>query len=285
MRSLLCLLPALLLTACSSAETNDGRGSDAEPTDPGAIVYDNCVDYATRRCQASEGCCQQAYGEFEFEGCLTWFKRDVCHPAADAVTAGRATFDESAVEDCLAAHAEELAICTPTWKQTIQLRKRIYAACRIIDGKSKLGSGCSVSATCQNVEGDATVVCSPRNVCEKIEVLGEGAECPFPSGAMSVCDDGLTCDAAGLGTTGHCVRAPASGDPCDPTSLESIECGLGSYCDVDSATCKVAENMGGPGCAQSTECVSFDCNRSANTCEAAYPVVQRVTCVGPSDTP
>ncbi|HYP90090.1 MAG TPA: hypothetical protein VEQ59_18095, partial [Polyangiaceae bacterium] len=103
--------------------------------------------------------------------------------------------------------------------------------------------------------------------------------------AVSVCDEGLTCDAPGLGAAGQCVKAPAPGDPCDPSLLESTACGLGSYCDTDSATCKLTVNLGGPGCAQSTECVSFDCDRGRNSCAAAYPVIQRVTCVGPAEAP
>jgi hypothetical protein len=279
------LTPLLLVLAgCVSSGTGGDDDDSNGATAPDTRVYDNCVDYAERRCAQAQACCQQAYGAFEHEGCVTWFKRDVCHPAADAVAAGRATFDESAVEDCLAAHAEELEICTPTWAQTLELRKRVYAACRIVDGKSELGSGCSVAATCKTPEGNATVVCN-QSVCEKIEILGEGAECPFPSGAVSVCDEGLTCDAPGLGAAGHCVKAPALGDACDPGLLESTACGLGSYCDADSATCKLTVNLGGPGCSQSTECVSFDCDRGRNSCAAAYPVVQRVTCVGPAEAP
>ncbi|HEX2873559.1 MAG TPA: hypothetical protein VHP33_20010 [Polyangiaceae bacterium] len=62
--------------------------------------------------------------------------------------------------------------------------------------------------------------------------------------------------------------------------LEGTGCGLGSFCDPESATCKIAENLGGNGCGQSTECVSFECNRLANECAPAPAVLSRDTCLG-----
>jgi len=281
MRRLAPLLLGLVIAACSSSATDvDG----ANPSPPDTRVFDECVDFATRLCRDSQSCCQRAHGGFSLEGCVASFERDVCQPGADAVMAGRATFDESAVDECLAAHAEAHAVCVPTWKQTIALRKRIYAACRVIDGSSEPGRGCSIAATCRRPAGNATVECI-KNVCQKIEILEQGAECPFPSGSVSVCDDGLTCDAPGLGATGHCIAAPATGDTCDSSALESTECGLGSYCDAETAACKLAENLGGSGCAQSTECVSFECDRIDDTCAAAPAVLSRETCLGRPPAP
>jgi len=283
MRSLRLVLSGLLLVACSSAPTGD-PGGDGDAPAPDVGVYDHCVDFATRLCEDSEACCRQAYADFDPEACLTTFKRDVCRPGADAVTAGRATFHEDAVEDCLAAHAEAHRVCVPTWRETLELRKRIYAACRVIDGVTPPGRGCSISATCKHPDGVASVQCV-KSVCQEIAVLSEGAACAFPSGSVSVCDEGLTCDAPGLGATGHCVKAPATGDPCDASSLESTACGLGSYCDGASETCKVAENRGGPSCVQGTECVSFQCDRFTNECAAAPAVVTREQCLGAPDAP
>jgi len=280
MRSLSLAPFALVVAACSSSPTDAEPG----PTPLDTSVYDNCVDFATRLCQDSEGCCRTAYDGFDLDGCVSTFKRDVCRPGADAVMAGRATFDEGAVDECLAAHAAAHEICTPSWAQTIELRKRIYAACRVIDGTSKPGSGCSIAATCKHPDGAASVACI-KNVCQTIEILGPDAECPFPSGPVSVCDGGLTCDAPGLGTTGHCVAAPRAGEACDSSTLESAACGLGSYCDPDSSTCRLAENFGGNGCAQGTECVSFECDRIADTCAPAPAVLSRTECLGAPDTP
>jgi hypothetical protein len=100
-----------------------------------------------------------------------------------------------------------------------------------------------------------------------------------------VCDDGLACDAPGLGASGHCVKAVAAGASCDASVLEGTDCGLGRFCDPDTAECKVASNAGGSGCSQSNECVSFDCDRIANECAPAPAVLSRETCLGAAASP
>ncbi len=277
MRSSPFVLLALGVVACSSAPTSDA--ADKTPTMPDTTVFDNCVDFATRLCADAESCCRSTYGDFSADGCLATFKREVCRPGADAVTAGKATFNEGAVEDCLAAHAAAHAVCVPTWKQTIELRKKIYSACRVLDGTAEPGRGCGIATTCKHPPGTATAECV-KNVCRVIEILPEGAECPFPSGSVSVCDDGLTCDAPGLGTLGHCIEAIAAGASCDASVLEGTDCGLGSFCDPETARCQPASNVGGMGCAQSNECVSFECDRLANECAAAPAVLSEDTCLG-----
>jgi hypothetical protein len=247
---------------------------------PDTSVFDACVGFAERLCADAQGCCQSAHGEFSLEDCIESFRRDVCRPGADAVTAGRATFDADSVEPCLAAHAQAHEVCMPTWAQTLELRREIYTACRVIDGLSPPGAGCSRSATCKRPEGTGTSECV-KNSCVEVELLPEGATCPFPDGSVSVCDIGLTCDSPGQGAEGVCVPSIGTGEACDGSKLESTACGLGNYCDLESATCKVTENMGGEGCAQSTECVSFDCDRLANECSPAPAVISRETCVGP----
>lgn len=263
--------------ACSSAALDESHAP--EPSPPGAGVFDACVDFAIRLCADAEGCCRQAHGGFDPSACVESFEREVCRPGADAVAAGLATFDDDLVEDCLAAHAEAHRVCVPTWAETLELRKRIYAACRVIDGVAEPGSPCALSANCKRPPGHATAECV-RNTCRALEVLPEGAACPFPDGSVSVCDAGLTCDAAGPGEQGTCVDAIPTGEACNGLVLESTACGLGSYCDPLSSTCRLASNAGGSGCAQSTECLSFDCDRLADVCAPAPAVVGRDTCLG-----
>jgi hypothetical protein len=100
-----------------------------------------------------------------------------------------------------------------------------------------------------------------------------------------VCDEGLTCDAPGLETEGHCVKVIAIGEACAGGMLEGTECGLGNYCDQQTSQCKLTENLGGNGCGQSTECVSFDCDRTAHECAPAPAVISRDTCLGPAPQP
>ncbi len=208
MRSFPSLVLALCIAACSSAPTTDPAAKT--PTGLDTTVFDKCVDFATKLCADAAGCCQTAYSGFDPDGCLDSFKRDVCHPADDAVRAGKATFDEDAVDACLAAHAQAHTVCIPTWQQTLELRKEIYAACRVVDGTTKPGGGCTTATTCKRPDSATATADCVKNVCQVIEVLNEGAECPFPSGSVSVCDDGLACDAPGLGTSGHCVKADCS---------------------------------------------------------------------------
>lgn len=274
LRSVSCAL-LLLLTACSS------EASDAQqpgPT-PDTTVLDSCLDFAARLCADAQGCCEQAYGGFDGDGCVATFRRDVCKPGSEAVKAKRATFNESSIEACLAAHAAAHAVCVPTWAQTLELRKEIYSACRVIDGLTEPGRGCSVSSTCQRPEGVATAECI-KSVCQVIEILPEGATCPFPSGSVPVCDAGLACSAQGLGAEGTCVKAVETGGNCDASTLEGTDCGLGSYCDPQTAKCTVATNAGGAGCSQSNECVSFECDRMESQCAPAPAVVSRDTCLG-----
>jgi hypothetical protein len=274
------LVVTLSLGACSAAD----EGTKPPTATPDTSVFDNCVAFATELCADAEGCCRTAYGDFSAEGCLETFKRTVCHPGADAVTAGKATFDEGAVAGCLEAHADAHAICTPTWQQTLELRKKIDGACRVLCGTTEPGGRCGSAAHCKAPEGAVSADCV-KNVCTLIEILPEGVECPFPSGSVSVCDDGLACDAKGLGATGHCVPAVAMDATCDASVLEGSDCGLGRFCDPETERCRLATNMGGPGCSQSNECVSFDCDRLAGECAPAPAVLSRATCLGASSSP
>lgn len=271
---------ACLLPACSSAP-DEKPSSTPAPAD--TSVFDACADFAARLCADAQNCCEQAYSGFEQAACEDDFKRHVCRPGADAVAAGKAVFNADSIEGCLQAHAEAHAVCFPTWADTLALRKRIYTACRVIDGLTEPGRGCGIAAACKRPEGVATVECV-KSVCVAIEILPEGSACPFPSGLVSVCDEGLACDAP-LGGEGHCVPAPATGAECTGGMLESTECGLGSHCAQDSATCQVTTNMGGSGCEQGTECVSFDCDRNAHQCREAPAVVSEETCLGRAATP
>ena len=51
---------------------------------PDTSVFDACVDFATKLCADSADCCMQAYGDFEPDGCLFTFEREICRPGADA---------------------------------------------------------------------------------------------------------------------------------------------------------------------------------------------------------
>jgi len=187
------------------------------------------------------------------------------------------------VEPCLSAHAEAHAICVPDFVQTIELRKKIFSACKVLRGLLPAGQSCTTRLACAQPDGPSSADCV-RGSCTVIAVLPEGAECPYPDGEVSVCDNGLYCDAAARGESGLCVGATGLGEPCDSALLGSQQCGLGSYCDLSDSICKGAENLGGPSCAQGTECVSLVCDRTVGECAPPPAVVPESLCTG-SATP
>jgi hypothetical protein len=107
------LFAAALHVACGGSAGDEGH--PLEPSTPDTSVFDSCMEFASRLCADTQGCCEQVYGGFDQQACLASFERDVCKPGADAVRAKRATFDESSIEPCLAAHAAAHAVCVPTW--------------------------------------------------------------------------------------------------------------------------------------------------------------------------
>lgn len=278
-RSLLC---AVLCWSCSSepaGEIQGAAGTNTSGPSTAERIRSSCLDFARRLCQSAESCCRSSYGGFDLDNCVAELDSDVCRPGGDTVQAGFAHYDESFVEGCLEAHAEAHAICVPDFAETVELRKRIFSACKVLRGTTPPGRSCTTRVTCEQPDGPASADCVLGR-CTLLEILPEGAECPFPDGEVSVCDNGLFCDAPGRGTTGTCRAATPLGEPCDASLLGSQECGLGSYCDLDEASCKLATNRGGPTCAQGTECVSLVCDRSAGECAPPPAVVAESLCLG-----
>ena len=242
-----------------------------------AQVLTACADFAARLCADSETCCTSSYGKFDALACQASLENDVCRPGADAVAAGFAVYDESAVEPCLAAHAAANAICVPTWDQNLELRKSLWASCKVLRGTTEEGKGCSTDVTCAEPDGAKTAACIGA-VCRVLEVLPEGAPCPFQSGAVSTCDSGLFCTTT-LDQPGVCAPAVATGTECSGI-LTDPSCGFGNYCDSVDKTCKKTVNLGGPSCKQGLECVSFDCDRTTAICAPAPAIVSLEQCTG-----
>jgi hypothetical protein len=237
--------------------------------------------YATRTCADSAACCNQAYGGYDADGCVAYLRGEVCLPAADAVQNGFATYDDSAVEPCLAAHAAADQVCVPrTWDDILQIRKEIWSACKTIRGTSDTGQGCTTSVTCAEPDGERTSNCI-AGTCRVLEVLPEGAACPFQSGAVSTCDTGFYCSTT-EDTPGVCAPVIALGAACSGI-LGDPSCGFGNYCDSVEKVCKPTVNLGGPSCAQGFECVSFDCDRVSAICAPAPAVVSEEQCLGSLD--
>ncbi len=259
---------APVVTACGSDKPAPTRaaqtGTQADVLDQ---VLADCTDFGTRLCAAAAPCCTQASSTpFDEDSCVATYVEQVCTPSAQLVAAGLATYDASSADACLAAHQSAYDTCIADWEQTVAIRRELWASCRAIDGVTAEGQGCDDDARCALPDGDATAACV-QGVCRTIELLPEGAACPFPNGDVSTCDLGLYCTATSADEVGTCVPATPEGAMCDPTFL-NMECGLGSYCDLTDAVCKKATNLGGQSCTQDTECISFVCDRVTQTCRA-----------------
>ncbi len=273
-----CLFAVL---GCSSSSTlTPAPTADAGDPDLHDRVLASCTSFAARLCADSSACCTQAYGAYDAEACAATFQEQVCLPAADAVQNGFATYDESAVEPCLAAHAQADAVCIPDWQQLLKVRKALWSACKVVRGTTEAGKGCTTSVTCAEPEGEKTANCV-KGTCRVLEILPAGAACPFQSGAVSICNAGLYCtatqDAEGICTPELAPGAACSGILTDPS------CGFGNYCDSLDKTCKQTVNFGGPSCKQGFECVSFDCDRTTSMCAPAPAVVTEAQCLGSVD--
>ncbi len=261
---------ATLLCACEGEEAAEQQPQSSS-MDQREQVLSSCRLFAERLCQSAEACCIESTGSFDAQTCVDGVAHDVCGPAADAVAAGFATYHEEAVEPCLAAHAVSHQTCIADWRELLELRRGIWSACKVVQGTSAPGRGCTSSVTCSQPEGASVARCIAGS-CRVLELLGEGAECPYPNGEVSVCDDGLYCTALERDEIGVCAPATPNDAACDPVPLNP-ECGLGSYCDADAAVCRRAENFGGPSCALGPECVSFNCDRISGECAAPLATV------------
>lgn len=256
-----------------------GCGSDPAPKpaprpetdDLRQDVLDKCEAFGERLCARASACCS-SHGSFEEAECVGNWLADVCSPAASVVAEGLATYDDSAEEDCLEAQGQAFDTCVGDWDATLAHREAIWSACKVVRGTREPGETCDTSALCAPPEGAAKVECI-RSVCTVRELfLVEGEECPYPNGDVSTCAPGLYCTAMSQGELGDCVAATPLEESCDPVLLNP-ECGMGNYCDLESAVCRKATNFGGPTCDSGTECVSFNCNRNTRTCVEPPPLL------------
>jgi hypothetical protein len=269
-----CLL-VLVTVGCSSSSALSSPPDAGDSTFHDEVLA-SCTSFAARLCADSAGCCTQAYGSYDARACAAFFDSQVCEPAADAVQNGFATFDESSVEPCLAAHAKADLLCITDWDHILELRKAIWSACKVVRGTGAEGQGCSSAVTCPEPDGEKTADCI-AGACQVLEILPEGAACPFQSGEVSTCDTGFYCTTT-QDSPGTCVPVLAPGTACSGI-LADPGCGFGNYCDSVDKICKKTVNLGGPSCKQGLECVSFDCDRTSETCAPAPAVVTEAQCL------
>jgi hypothetical protein len=265
------------LFGCAAEEEGKPAPNADHPDPIVEEVRERCSDFAARLCASATSCCESGGVVFSPERCAASFAMEFCGPAASVVGAGLADYHPEAEEPCLTAWAHAHEACVADWQEILAFRKEVWSACKMVRGKSAVGSGCSTSSQCSQPDGAAVARClstPPTNQlsCQVLEILGEGAECPWPDGEVSVCDTGLYCTSSGRGVPGTCERIVPEGEACDPDVALNPECGLGNYCGLDDGVCHLATNFGGPSCEQAPECVSFLCDRSSSGGECRAPI-------------
>jgi hypothetical protein len=272
-----------LLSVLACAEEEKPKTDEADEIDPIVTeVLERCSDYAFRLCASAADCCESTMGPFSPEACAADFIADACVPASQAVGAGAAEYYPMDEEPCLAAWRRAYDTCTVDWEEIISFRREVYASCKMVRGTTPVGGGCSTTSTCEQPEGSAVARClldpitRSGRTCQVLEILGEGAACPFPSGDVPVCDVGLYCTTTQQDMPGTCEAVVPEGEACDTSVALNPECGLGNYCGLDDGVCHRATNFGGGSCAQGPECVSFQCEMSSRggTCTEAAPAAR-----------
>ena len=278
-RALALVVMASSLVACAEEEEPKTLQPD-EPDEIETEVREHCSDFAARLCTSAASCCQSTAGSFSSERCTSSFVEEFCVPASQVVAAGLATYHPDAHEPCLSAWERAHATCEADWEEIIAVRKDVWAECKMIRGTVEPGRGCSTQASCARPDGPTNARCqldvTMNTTCQLLEILGEGAACPFPMGDVSVCDVGLYCTTTERDMPGTCAPSVPEGGPCDPEVPANSECGLGSYCGLDDALCHRATNFGGGSCEQDAECISFECQGSSTggTCLGALSTAQ-----------
>jgi hypothetical protein len=262
------------LVACSSEKDPPAStGPDPDAAGPSREeVLASCAAFAEKLCASASECCAMAAPGSTVDACVELVMRETCRPAADAVAAKLATYHPEAEPACLEAHARSHQTCVADWGELIELRRAIWGACRVVRGTLSPGRSCTTAATCAVPDETIGTARCVAGTCRVVEILGEGAACPYPNGDVSVCDTGLYCTARERDEIGTCRRVVELDGKCEPVKLNP-ECGLGSFCDLKTGRCKLADNFGGPSCAQGTECVSFLCDPVKKECEEPKPTV------------
>lgn len=275
MRSLLATGLSLALAGFTAACGSDD-GEKPAPRTPVNTTSDSavlraCTSFAERLCAGAEACCTSTVEGFSPDGCVQAMVADLCETAAQLVAAGKAQYDASAEEPCLAAQQRSHDTCVPDWAELVAIRREVWSSCRVIQGTVRPGGSCTASIMCAAPEGEATSDCV-LGMCRERRLLAEGEACPYPNGNVSVCEPGLYCTAVERDEIGSCVPATAEGAACDPVT-PNPECGLGNFCDLTEGVCVKAVNFGGPPCDQDTECVSFLCDELTHECRDAPSTV------------
>lgn len=215
--------------------------------------------YAQALCASLRHCCDENSVAFVHEQCTAGWKDFVAARLEDPLLA--ANYDSRVAQDCVrAVSAAENASCEPVAGSISDAR----AVCqRIFAGKKPLGSPCTNSIECEQVEGQ-------RVGCEGMPLVDADAGLlPLTAagfGSFGIAPRGLAPLANPLGPpTCVAIPPPKAGDRCTTPALVSLcESVADLACDQTDGICKSLANGGQPcvagGCKAGFYCAAGLCN-------------------------
>lgn len=287
MRALCCSALVALVVGCGSKIDAPNEGA---PADTGTPVVDTgsaetsvadaagdtsvmptesvtCKRLVAAMCsKATENCCTELGITFLAGACAEAVMA-YCTTRIDAVTLGRATYDESQLEACAASYESPKIGCSAEF---IPMLRHSVACAHLFNGNKEPGAVCANSVECHAPEGAIAYCDENAKRCRASFVVPEGAACNFTGSNLRYCDDGLYCDLTGASAA--CKKELAAGADC--VAANYIACGYSSTC-VDS---KCGPGLAaGATCTEARECSSWTC-REGKCTSTLYPRVDKGLC-------
>jgi len=228
-----------------------------------------CKRLADAMCgAATESCCKTLAIPYAGGGCRE-AAMAYCTARIDAVTLGRATYDDSKLEECAKSWTAQIAKCQ---QEFIPYLESSLACAQLFNGTKAPGSACTSAVECNSPPGSVAYCDQAAKKCRVSMLAVEGGPCNFTGSTLRYCPDGFYCDLTGA--TSACRKELAPGADC--TSSNYIACGYSHTCVAG----KCADGLaGGETCADNAECSSWTCK--AGTCNSVlYQMVEKSICNG-----
>jgi hypothetical protein len=215
---------------------------------------------------ATEACCTKLSIPYAGGGCREAVLA-YCTARIDAVSLGRATYDDSKLEDCAKAWTASITTCQ---SEFIPYLRGSLTCAQLFNGTKAPGSTCTSSIECNSPPGSVAYCDNAAKRCRASSISPEGGPCNFTGSTPRYCDEGLYCDVTGAMSV--CKKALAPGAMCSETNY--IACGYSHTC--VSGTCGTGLAAGAT-CTEARECSSWNCNMGKCN-DVLYPMVDKGLC-------
>lgn len=247
------------------------EGGTEASVDAPAPTPETCTRFVGGVCSdATKACCAKAGFEYNASACtggLDYY----CNALVDQVTLGKATYDATQLDACVAGWKANTTACLVGW---ITSAKNLQPCDLLFNGVKEPGAACNPSGLkeCKAPPGFGAYCDESARKCRVYGFVGKDQPCNFYGSTVRYCDAGLYCDLAS--TTPTCKTARALGDACD--GADDFSCGYENVC-KDNKCIKGAPE--GTACATGAECASFQCEGGKCTA-TTFPAVSSWICTG-----